>query len=247
MTLSDDLNFAAQATGDEPSSPYPTAFGITFTPPIIGGLVGGIGILASLYLVLNVIMPAWDTYQKQQSQSNELKGQVEQKRLQAKEIDKAQVELDKVKQEQTNILGLFADQNSMQTLLIDANRLIESSNGSSLSDNQSQAKLLKFTPVGGNKPEIITDGSYGDLINNKLKRRRFDAQIVGTFAQTQEIMRNLERLRPLLIVKNYQSSQAPVDKGAPPGLTLISTSFQLEALMPLTPEEIADAAKAPKK
>jgi len=247
MTLSDDLNFAAQAAGDEPSSPYPVAFGITFTPTIIGGLVGGIGVLASLYLVLNVIMPAWDNYQQQQSKSNELKEQVEQKRLQAKKIKNAQAELDKVKQEQIKVLGLFADQNSIQTLLIDTNHLIESSNGSSLSDNQPQAKLLKFTPIGGNKPEIITDGSYGELINNKLKRRRFDAQIVGTFAETQEIMRNLERLRPLLIVKNYQSSEAPVDKGGPPGLTLISTSFQLEALMPLTPEDMAAAAKAPKK
>jgi len=61
--------------------------------------------------------------------------------------------------------------------------------------------------------------------------------------QTQSILRNIERLQPLLIVRDYQSSlaQAAADsKGkAARRLATITTSFQLQALIPVSPEEAA--------
>ncbi len=64
-------------------------------------------------------------------------------------------------------------------------------------------------------------------------------------------MRNIERLQPLLIVKDYQATLAPVESRSPldktpvqVGPAAINTSFQLQVLMPLSPEEVAAAAAA---
>jgi type IV pilus assembly protein PilO len=254
MTLSDDLNFAEQGgefNSETPASPV--VFGIAFTPKIIGILVGVVGLAAAGYIFLNLLMPALESYQQQQAKSSELQGQIDQKKANIKQIDKVKDELAQAKQQKIQVLGLFANEKSLDTLLLDMNRLIESGN-TPTSINAVRAKLKKFVPVS-QKPEPIIDGSLGLQVDGKLKRSIISAEITGTYEQTQSIIRNIERLQPLLIVKDYQSSLAPVESRSPTdktpvqvGPAAIDTSFQLQVLMPLSPEEIAAAAKnAPKK
>lgn len=254
MTLSDDLNFAEQGgefNSETPASPV--VFGIAFTPKIIGILVGVVGLAAAGYILLNLLMPALESYQQQQAKSSELQGQIDQKKANIKQIDKVKDELAQAKQQKIQVLGLFANEKSLDTLLLDMNRLIESGN-TPTSINAVRAKLKKFVPVS-QKPEPIIDGSLGLQVDGKLKRSIISAEITGTYEQTQSIIRNIERLQPLLIVKDYQSSLAPVESRSPTdktpvqvGPAAIDTSFQLQVLMPLSPEEIAAAAKnAPKK
>ncbi|MBD0300616.1 MAG: pilus assembly protein PilO, partial [Tolypothrix sp. T3-bin4] len=73
----------------------------------------------------------------------------------------------------------------------------------------------------------------------------------GTFEQTQSILRNIERLQSLLVVKDYQSimTTASADQKDKPvgGPVSITTSFQLQALIPVSPEEAAKAAEAAKE
>ncbi|MEH1829555.1 MAG: pilus assembly protein PilO [Nostoc sp.] len=255
MTLSDDLNFGEQGGEFEQATPAsPVVFGIAFTPKIIGILVGVIGLGIAGYILVNLLMPAWENYQQQQAKTSELQGQIEQKKANIKQIDKVKDELAQAKQQKVQVLGLFANEKSLDTLLLDLNRLIESGN-TPTSISTVRAKLDKFVPVS-QKPEPVIDGSLGLQVDNKLKRSAINAQITGTYEQTQSIIRNIERLQPLLIVKDYQSTLAPaeaispLDKTPKPiGPAAINTSFQLQVLMPLTPEEIAAAAAkaAPKK
>ncbi|WP_071190422.1 pilus assembly protein PilO [Trichormus sp. NMC-1] len=251
MTLSDDLSFSQHATGfDDAPSSNPVVFGVTLTTPIIGALVGFMGVLAAGYMILNIVMPAWDTYQQQQAKSQELQGQVDQKTAQAKQIDNVLAELAQAKQQQVQVLALFANEKSLATLLMDTSRLVDSSNGQ-FTANSVRATLRKFVP-SGDKPEIITDDSLGAEVNNKLKRSNIKVEIEGTFEQTQSIMRNIERLQPLLLVKNYDSKLVPPEiqnseenkKVVQIGPGKLATSFDLEALMPLTPEEAAEVAAA---
>ncbi|MFQ4146930.1 pilus assembly protein PilO [Chlorogloeopsis sp. ULAP02] len=251
MTLSEDLNFIDAGEFNEGTSGFPVVFGITFTPKIIGIVVGVLGIAGALFMVLNLVMPAWESFQQQQAKQNDLQGQVEQKKSTIKQMDKVKQEQIEAKQQQIQVLALFADEKTLDTLLIDLNRLIEAGNGK-LAFNAVRAKLRRFTPAA-NKPEPITDNSLGPGVNGKLKRSSISIDIVGTYEQTQSILRNIERLQPLLVVKDYQSSLAP--EAAPErdkalrriGPAAISTSFQLQALMPLNPEEVAAAQAAPKK
>ncbi len=138
-------------------------------------------------------------------------------------------------------------------MLLDLNRLVETSNAQVA--NGVRGELKRFVPAS-QKPEAINDGSLGILVNGKLKRSSINIQITGTYEQTQSILRNIERLQPLLLVKDYQSTLEAVrsdpssEKGVKRfGPAPLSTSFQLQALMPLNPEEVAAAAAkaAPKK
>ncbi|WP_138497590.1 pilus assembly protein PilO [Nostoc sp. PA-18-2419] len=253
MTLSDDLNFAEQAGEFDAQTPaYPVVFGIAFTPKIIGILLGVIGLAGGGYIFLNLLMPAWESYQQQQAKASELQGQIEQKKLNIKQIDKVKEELAQAKQQKVQVLGLFASEKTLDTLLLDVNRLVESGNAQT-PINGVRAKLKKFVPVS-QKPEPIIDGSLGKQVDGKLERSSISAEITGTYEQTQSIVRNIERLQPLLIVKDYQSTLAPLEVRSPldktpvkMGPTEINTSFQLQALMPLSPEEIAAAAKTAAK
>ncbi|MDP5016311.1 pilus assembly protein PilO [Anabaena sp. UHCC 0187] len=255
MTLSDDLNFPSQGTEIQDSAPV--VFGITLTPTIIGGLVGFLGVAGAGYMLFNMAMPAWDTYQQQQTKRDQLQTDVSQKKSQAQQIGKVEADLAQSKEQQKQVLALFADEKSLDTLLLDTSRLIDSSNSQAFG-NAIRAKMKKFVPAS-EKPVVVDDGSFGAEVNNKLKRSLVNVEIEGNFEQTQSIMRNIERLQPLLLVKNYDSKLAAPemsddkDNPVPIGIGKLTTSFQLEALMPLTSEEATDlaaktaAANAPKK
>ncbi|MEH2168120.1 MAG: pilus assembly protein PilO [Nostoc sp.] len=254
MTLSDDLNFGEQGGEFDRETPAaPVVFGIAFTPKIIGILVGVIGLAGAGYILLNLLMPAWESYQQQQAKSSELQAQIEQKKANIKQIDKVKDELAQAKQQKVQVLSLFANEKTLDTLLLDLNRLIESGN-TATSINAVKAKLKKYVPIS-QKPEPITDGSLGLEVNGKLQRSTISAEITATYEQTQSIIRNIERLQPLLMVKDYQATLAPAETRSPldktpmqVGPAAINTSFQLQVLMPLSPEEIAAAAlAAPKK
>ncbi|MEH2257680.1 pilus assembly protein PilO [Nostoc sp.] len=253
MTLSDDLNFAEQGGEFDPATPAaPVVFGIAFTPKIIGILVGVVGLAGAAYIFLNLLMPAWESYQQQQAKSSELQAQIEQKKANIKQIDKVKDELAQAKQQKVQVLSLFANEKTLDTLLLDLNRLIESGN-TATSINAVKAKLKKYVPIS-QKPEPITDGSLGEQVNGKLQRSTISAEITATYEQTQSIIRNIERLQPLLMVKDYQATLAPAETRSPldktpmqVGPAAINTSFQLQVLMPLSPEEIAAAKAAPKK
>jgi len=244
MTFSDDLNFPNQGTEIQNSGPV--VFGVTLTPTIIGGIVGFLGVASAGYMLFNIAMPAWDNYQQLQTKRDQLQTEVEQKKAQSQQIGKVEADLTEAKQQQKQVLALFADEKSLDTLLIDTSRLIDSSNGKAFG-NAIRAKLKKFIPTS-EKPVLIEDGSFGVEVNSKLKRSMITLDIEGDFEQTQSIMRNIERLQPLLLVKNYDSKlSAPEmsddkDNPVPIGVGKLTTTFVLEALMPLTSEETTDLA-----
>lgn len=253
MTFSDDLNFPNQGTEDQNAGPV--VFGVTLTPTIIGGLVGFLGVAGAGYMLFNIALPAWDNYQQLQTKRDQLQTEVEQKKAQSQQIGKIEADLTEAKQQQKQILALFADEKSLDTLLLDTSRLIDSSNGKAFG-NTIRAKMKKFAPTS-EKPVLVDDGSFGIEVNNKLKRSIITVDIEGDFEQTQSIMRNIERLQPLLLVKNYDSRlSAPEmsddkENPVPIGIGKLTTTFALEALMPLTSEETTDlaakTAPAPKK
>lgn len=246
MTFSEDLDF--EGGGFEEAAPaYPVIFGISFTPKIGGILIGLLGLGGAAFVVMNMVLPSWETFQQQQTKQTDLQGQIQQKKDSIKQIDNVKKELAQAKVQQTQVLGLFANENTLDTLLIDLNRLVESGNDL-LPGNAVKAKMRKYTP-DAQKTEIITDSTFGPLVNGKLKRSKINIEFTGTYDQTQSILRNIERLQPLLLVKDYDSKlnqEVPNDALGKPirmiGPVQISTNFQLQALMPLTPEETTAAA-----
>lgn len=97
------------------------------------------------------------------------------------------------------------------------------------------SELLSFDPVG--LPTPIGD-EYGPELSGKLERQLVNVNIRGLFNQTQNILYNLERLEPLLIVRDFNQQLGDLqgdvseDQANRLGIRPLSTSFTMEVLVP---------------
>lgn len=123
-----------------------------------------------------------------------------------------------------------------------------------------EATLTQFTPVfpdGASSQsnaasitddgyELVQDNSFGEDANQQLKRQTYEVTMRGNFNQTRTVLRQIEQLQPLLVVKDFQAEQEQgtflfdengVLQNCQPEAK-IDTSFTLEALLPLSQEEL---------
>jgi hypothetical protein len=245
MTFSEEFR-TSQEQDFEEGVEYPVAFGITFTPQVQMYSLIALGVIGFLYILMNMTMPAWETLKTKQSEQADLKSQVEAQKSgeYGKKIKKLELELQKKEVLKQQVLALFADENNLKTLLLDVNQFFKSRN----------VDLISFTPTD---PVIIEDSSLGAALNNKLKKQTVSLEMEGDFQQIYSIIRDLERLQPLILVNNLSAN---VEDGgnevfvvtAPEGTqvirggaTKVKVVAQISVILPLTPEEAAQAAAPP--
>lgn len=286
MTAGDFL----QESEFESTPSYPTVFGLSLTPTIIGVLCGVGGLIGFVAIVMNLVMPAWEAQQELQAKVQEKSEQLKQQEVIRKQIQTAKDNLAKAKQQRDQVYALFASEKTLNTLLFDVNQLIEKNNTGLLAatnaklngcpiyvrqqfattggaqefsdkfgDLIAEAKLKKFKP-SDKGAEIISDGSLGAPINNKLKRQTIEVEFRGNFNQTQSIFRTIERLQPLLLVRDLEVKV--IDNKISEGLyelqpdgtiryltncqpdNQITTAFKMDALLPLSEAEVKAAQSA---
>ena len=226
-----------QEFGEE--ADYPTVFGITFTPKISSIILGLVGVLGAGYIYLTWIQPAQKSYQELKADRENKEAQVQRQQTGKieRKIEDLEVKLERSEALKYQVLALFSSEQSLDTLLLDINRFIA----------PSQATLISFKPQG-QQATIVNDGSLGTAANNKLKRQSINVEMEGSFRETQSILRDLERLQPLLMVKNLRSqvSEQPSlllqqGKVVLQGSTKLKTSFRVDVLLPLNEKELAKA------
>ncbi|MGB3296519.1 MAG: hypothetical protein WBB01_26335 [Phormidesmis sp.] len=255
----EDANFV-----DEPINPV--VFGIELSPAIIGGLIALVGVGMAGYAFVKLVQPVAQTNETLRQEIATKEGQLISQQQQLADIAAVDAALEAAMVRRRSVYSLFANEETMDTLLLDINQRVESSNAS-LNGVRSQvqgrgippilveAKLKTFTP---GEAAVISDSSLGEGVNGKLKRETYSLQFSGDYAQTQSILRNLERLEPLLLIRDFSlTSGEPVAETVigPNGQvvaspkTPIETTFQLDALMPVgdvdTPPEIAPPEPPP--
>jgi len=246
------MTFTEEYLGDEDDlqggSEYPSAFGITFTPRISGIAIGVLGLLSSLYLALNWLLPMYDQYQKLKTDEITKQDQITQTKIGDldRKIDALQIQLQQKESQKQQVLAMFAREQDLNTLLLDISNLLKNRN----------IELLSFSPQGKIAP--INDGSLGEMVNNKLKRQTYQARLRGGFESTQAVVRDLERLQPLVIVRGLRSQAeaqenvgtlvgpSPSSAQVIPTKDLpITTDMQLDVIIPLSAEEVAKLAPPP--
>jgi type IV pilus assembly protein PilO len=230
-------------------SSYPNAFGITFTPTIGGAIFAVIGLIGAGYLFANTVLPTYQSNQGLQAKVDETETQIQQKQGSQQKINDAQQKLVLAKLQQQEVLALFAKEKTLDTLLLDINGFI----------NARQGSLQGFEPERLDPiASVIKDGSLGPNLDNKVKRQGAIVSIAGNFDQIQSILRSIERLEQLLLIQDFK---AELDKSTqtvkvdlqgkllprPKPTASIKTTFKINAIIPLTPEESAAAALQPKK
>jgi hypothetical protein len=246
MTFADEPLERNETVAEEEAN-YPSAFGITFTPQISGITFAVLGVLGAIYVLANYVMPAYSNYQTLKTDEQAKEEQVEQQQSGAieKQMQETESKLKQAQSLKSEVLNLFSSQETLDTLLIDINGFISSKN----------AELITYKPQG-DAATVVNDSSLGTLVNNKLKRQTINLEMEGTFEQTQAILRDIERLQPLLLVKNYNSQMTVSPFVVLPNPSanktelislpsMLKTTFTLDVVLPLTPEEAAAVAPPP--
>ena len=229
---------------------YPSIFGITFSPTVSGLCLAVVGIGISGYLYISSLQPQLTKNQELETKLSQTQNQIEQRKDNAKKIAIAEKTLDLANSQKQVVIGLFASDKKLDTLLLDLNKLV----------NIRQGELQKFTPdlpvlgTGSSGAAVVADGSLGAALNHKIKRKGVQVEVKGNFEQVQSILRTIERLDQLLIVKDFR---ADVDKETqkivvdaqgkliPQPEATIKTSFKIQALIPLTSAEQVAATPPP--
>lgn len=257
---------------------YPVVFGLRLTPTVTGVLLALLGLAGAGALLYYLVLPEWDTYQQLKAKVEQTELEIQQQQAIAQKIETARKDLEQAKQQRADVQTLFANESALDTLLLDLNRQVDARNAdlarrreqklaacpAIVQQNVQQfedqfgplatrAELKTFKPVEQKAPNtsaIITDSSYGPQVNGKLKRQTASIALVGNYEQTSAILQSIERLQPLLVIRNLTSKTdtkaknfipLPGTPGCVPD-TSITTEFQLDALLPLSP---ADKAQVP--
>jgi type IV pilus assembly protein PilO len=254
MTYSSDLIDSDLASNTSFLAPpaYPSIFGITFSPIVSGICLAVVGAGISGYLYGSFLKPQFDKNQELETKLSQTQAQIELRKENSKKIAEAQKNLERVNAQQQVITGLFASDKKLDTLLLDLNKLV----------NIRQGKLQRFKPEilatgsGSSGAAPITDGSLGAALNYKIKRKSVEIEVSGNFEQVQSILRTIERLDQLLVVKDFNANTETdnanqkilVDaqgKLMPRPEPIIKTTFKIQALIPMNPAEQAAAAPPP--
>ena len=255
MTYADEEFIPVEGQDENPS--YPKAFGITFTPKVGGIIFGVLGLLGATYLLINVVQPAFQQYNQLNTDIKSKEEQLKRQEEIQKEIAQANTELEQAKQRNQQVLTLFSNEKTLDTLLLDLNSPIKARNGT----------LTYFEPVKQTAQAANSNQAEPIPGNGKLARKTYNVRLEGNFEQTQSILRNYERLQSLLIVKDFKSELYD-DQGVlinvtngtsvpaifkkdenrkiiPGGKPTLRTSFKMEALTPVTEDQAKQAANQP--
>ncbi|HEY9769366.1 MAG TPA: hypothetical protein V6C71_12875 [Coleofasciculaceae cyanobacterium] len=237
MTFADDFATEKSLAGD-----YPSAFGITFTPKVSGIAIAVAGITLAAYGLINYVNPAQKTYDEAATKKQELQVQLSQIQTGDLQLKLAQLEADlaETKALKTEVMSMFTNEQDLDTLLLDLNGFVASNQGT----------LIDYQPEGN--ATIIEDASLGEGVQGKLKRQGISLTIQGTFLETKEILQDLERLQPLLMVQTISSTveekpTAILTSGSeivPQTQAELKTQIKLDAILPLSEAEIESAKKA---
>ncbi len=258
MTYSSDLieSDLVSNTSFISAPTYPSVFGITFSPLVSGLCLTVVGIGISGYIFISSLQPQMTKNQELEIKLAQTKDQILQRKENAKKIAAAEQSLDKANVQKQVVTGLFANDKKLDTLLLDLSKLVSIRKG----------YLRSFKPDAPNADGIsatsavVNDGSLGKQLDNKIRRKNIEISIDGNFEQIQSILRTIERLDQLLLVKTFHADVDPTtlkiltdDNGKliPQPEPIIRTSFKIQALIPMTTEEqaaaVPPAATPPKK
>ena len=235
-------------------------FGLSFTPQVQGILIGVVGLGIAGYVIYSLILPILaqrTELDAKITESENKKSQLEKQRLRK---NTAEQKREASKDRRSKVTTFFASDDSMQTLVLDMNRIVDQLNAG-ITDPEEQARLTKFEPVLPKPPagptpapasieelSVVTDGTLGSGVNGKLRRLIFNVGFQGSFSQTQNFMRDLERLQSLILVKKLDTKlteQNPtVEVGIKNGQLIslpsvkprLDTTFEMQALLPLNPK-----------
>ncbi|MBD2260682.1 hypothetical protein [Pseudanabaena sp. FACHB-2040] len=109
------------------------------------------------------------------------------------------------------------------------------------------SELFGFNPA---QPAVVNDGAFGTELDGKLQRYSVDVNMQALYPQTLSILRNIERLEPLVIIRDFRQQPAEPPAGASEedlqGISrLLQSQFTLDVLVPTADPTVPPPPPAP--
>lgn len=238
MTFADD--FASEELLEED---YPSAFGITFTPKISGIAIAVAGITLAVYGFIQYVSPARTEYKQAVTQKQELQAQLNSIKSGDLQLKLAQLQADLADKKvlKSRVLSMYTSEDDLETLLIDLNSFIATNEGD----------LIQYQP--DSEISVLSDASLGAEVQEKLKLKGISLTFEGTFNETKQILQDLERLQPLLMVQSIGSTVTEKPTAlltgnrteiVPNQQAELTTQIKLNAILPMSQEELEQARQA---
>jgi len=249
MTVSGD--FIPVDDGQDFESSAPTFLGISLSPTVLGVIFAVLGIAGAAALFFQLAQPAIQRVKDTEAQVQQLQQKVTAQQQNAQLIRKAQTDLEVAQERRQVVTSLLASESSMNTLLLDINRVFLRQQ---LSTQPLDPRLPLLIPEDAKVPElklvnfapepeakVVDDTSFGQALVGKLKVQEISVSMEGDFTQTISVLRNLESLQPLLLVSDFtmqsDTGEIPVyvdpqGQVIPFVSRILKTSFKIRAVMP---------------
>jgi len=235
MTFADDF---APIEGEEleAQSPWPVAFGVTFTPNTVGILLGVLGLAGAAAMAYYLALPAWTSLTELQGTRDQQAQQRDQLLAQIQRRQQLELEAQQAQVRRQQVLNLFASEDAVNTLLLDLNRQVQAREGAIDTYDPAEEPL-----------QIVQDSSWGADVNGLLKRKQLAMEVTGTFNQVQNVLRSFEQLQAVLAIENMDlattgtlqlrpNNQGRLVASEPPELR---ARFDITVLVPVSEEELA--------
>lgn len=109
------------------------------------------------------------------------------------------------------------------------------------------SELFGFNPA---QPVVVSDGSLGPELDGRLQRYSVEVNMQALYPQTLSILRNIERLEPLVIIRDFRQQLADPPAGATEedlrGISrLLQSQFTLDVLVPTGDPTVPPPPPAP--
>jgi len=197
---------------------------------LIGIGIGVLGVVVAALIGWFMVKPAWEKNQEQRKKLAELEKQIKTGATLEAEEEKAKAQRAIAQRRKEEVTALFASEKALETLLLDMHRIVDAR----------QAQMNRFEPSNSGSPEVISDGSLGPLVNGKLKQKEMKMELTGSFDQIRSVLLTMERLQPLLVVKDFRTQldrstqKVRYNQGrlTIEGTPKLKTSLTIQALMP---------------
>lgn len=112
-------------------------------------------------------------------------------------LKQKQAELEEAQQIKGEVVNLFANEQSLESLLLDISNFA----------NLTNLRLNSYAPQADKQK--VEDDSFGTLAQNNLQVKTYNLDLEGTFTQLQIFLQDLERLQPLMVVQNFNANTEP--------------------------------------
>lgn len=182
-------------------APQPTFLGVAISPVIVGVVLAVLGLGGAGFILWTMAKPVWEANRGLSQEITGLQGQIAEQQANLSQIPQAQEQVELAKLRREEMLGFFAKDSVLDTILLDFEAIVK----------QSGLELTALALSG--EPQVISDGSMGAAADGRFKSQALTLNVTGTFTQVRQLLQTLDRFEPIVQVSNFAlNSEAPVQR-----------------------------------